>query len=136
MRCTLPVSPSSAVGMHMKNKTVRDVIAPDGVPRPGHGRLLDRRSARYRDPARWNTTPGSGYRPRTGVKYFHHPVVGDLELAFEAMDLSADQGLVLTAYSPEPATPSADGIALLASWLATADGTAGSSAADTTTDAR
>jgi transcriptional regulator with XRE-family HTH domain len=73
---------------------------------------------------------------RTGVKCFHHPVVGDLELAFEAMDLSADQGLVLTAYSPEPATPSADGIALLASWLATAEGTAGSSAADTATDAR
>jgi transcriptional regulator with XRE-family HTH domain len=56
---------------------------------------------------------------QTGTKHFHHPVVGDLELGFEAMELSADQGLTLTAYSPEPATPSADGIALLASWIAT-----------------
>jgi transcriptional regulator with XRE-family HTH domain len=56
----------------------------------------------------------------TGVKRFHHPVVGDLELGFEAMELATATGLTLTAYSPEPASPSADGIALLASWVATA----------------
>lgn len=56
---------------------------------------------------------------RTGTKCFHHPVVGALELDFEAMDLSADEGLVLTAYSPAPGTPSHDGIALLANWIAT-----------------
>ena len=58
---------------------------------------------------------------RSGAKQFHHPVVGDLSLAYEVMELSADTGLTLTAYSPEPDSPSADGLALLASWAATMD---------------
>ena len=44
---------------------------------------------------------------RAGAKQFHHPVVGDLSLAYEVMELSADTGLTLTAYSPEPDSPSA-----------------------------
>ena len=58
---------------------------------------------------------------RAGAKQFHHPVVGDLSLAYEVMELSADTGLTLTAYSPEPDSPSQDGVALLASWAATQD---------------
>ena len=58
---------------------------------------------------------------RAGAKQFHHPVVGDLSLAYEVMELSADAGLTLTAYSPEPDSPSQDGVALLASWAATQD---------------
>jgi transcriptional regulator with XRE-family HTH domain len=57
---------------------------------------------------------------RSGVKHFHHPVVGTLDLAFEAMDLPADPGLTLTAYTAEPGSPSADALTLLASWAATA----------------
>jgi hypothetical protein len=68
---------------------------------------------------------------RSGVKHFHHPVVGALELAFEAMDLPADPGLTLTAYTPEPGSPSEDALRLLASWAATAD-PAGSDAPDRT----
>ena len=60
---------------------------------------------------------------RAGTKQFHHPVVGDLSLAYEVMELSADTGLTLTAYSPEPDSPSQDGLALLASWAATQDQT-------------
>jgi transcriptional regulator with XRE-family HTH domain len=56
---------------------------------------------------------------RTGVKCFHHPVVGDLTLNFEAMDLTADSGLTLTAYTAEPGSPSAERLQLLASWEAT-----------------
>jgi hypothetical protein len=37
------------------------------------------------------------------------------------MELSADTGLTLTAYSPEPDSPSQDGLTLLASWAATLD---------------
>ncbi|MDF2977597.1 MAG: hypothetical protein K0S40_2325 [Actinomycetospora sp.] len=55
----------------------------------------------------------------TGVKRFHHPVVGDLEVGYETMPLPADPGLVLTIYGLEPASPSADALALLASWSAT-----------------
>ena len=58
---------------------------------------------------------------RAGAKQFHHPVIGDLSLAYEVMELSADTGLTLTAYSPEPDSPSQDGLALLASWAATQD---------------
>jgi transcriptional regulator with XRE-family HTH domain len=56
---------------------------------------------------------------RSGTKHFRHPIVGELDLAFEAMDLSADTGLTLTVYSAEPDSPSADGLSLLASWAAT-----------------
>ncbi|WP_327110109.1 helix-turn-helix transcriptional regulator [Nocardia sp. NBC_01730] len=55
----------------------------------------------------------------TGTKSFHHPVVGDIEVAYETMPLPAEPGLVLTFYSPEPASPSADALSLLASWTAT-----------------
>ena len=56
---------------------------------------------------------------RTGVKRFRHPVVGDMTLAYESMQLTADQGVVLNAYVAEPGTPSAENLALLASWAAT-----------------
>jgi hypothetical protein len=58
---------------------------------------------------------------RSGVKHLHHPVVGDLSLAYESMELVADVGLVLNGYSAEPGTPSQDALNLLASWAATAD---------------
>ncbi|TXN28343.1 helix-turn-helix domain-containing protein [Lacisediminihabitans profunda] len=58
---------------------------------------------------------------RTGVKRLHHPQVGDLELSYEAMELSSDPGLTFLAYTAEPNTPSADGLRLLASWAATLD---------------
>jgi transcriptional regulator with XRE-family HTH domain len=56
---------------------------------------------------------------RTGVKHFRHPVVGLLDLMFEAMALEADEGLTLTAYAAEPGTSSHDGLKLLASGAAT-----------------
>ncbi|SDK55004.1 transcriptional regulator, XRE family [Arthrobacter sp. ov407] len=55
----------------------------------------------------------------TGVKPFHHPVVGDFELTFQAMQLPGDEGLTLIAYSAEPGTPGHDALNLLASWGAT-----------------
>ena len=58
---------------------------------------------------------------RTGVKRFHHPAVGDLTLTFEALDLAADTGLRISAYTAEPGTPSDDALKLLASWAATLD---------------
>jgi transcriptional regulator with XRE-family HTH domain len=56
---------------------------------------------------------------RTGVKKLHHPVVGDLELTYEGMELPADPGLMMFVYMAEPASPSEDGLKLLASWAAT-----------------
>jgi transcriptional regulator with XRE-family HTH domain len=57
---------------------------------------------------------------RTGSKNVHHPVVGDLDLTFEAMDLTSAPGLQLLAFSAAPGSPSHDGLRLLASWAATA----------------
>jgi transcriptional regulator with XRE-family HTH domain len=58
---------------------------------------------------------------RTGIKRLHHPVVGDLSLTYEALDLAADAGLRISAYNAEPGTASEDGLNLLASWAATLD---------------
>jgi hypothetical protein len=63
---------------------------------------------------------------RSGVKRFHHPVVGDLTLAFEALDLAADESLRMSAYTAEPGTPSEDALNVLASWAATMDHAASS----------
>ena len=56
---------------------------------------------------------------RTGIKHFHHPVVGTIDVAFDSLDLLADAGLTLTAYSAEAGSPSEDALKLLASWAAT-----------------
>ena len=54
-----------------------------------------------------------------GTKRFHHHVVGDLILSYESLDMAAEPGLNLTLYSAEPGSPTAHGLALLASWAAT-----------------
>ena len=56
---------------------------------------------------------------RTGTKVFHHPVVGTLELGYEALVLPADTGLQLNVYTAVPGSPSDDALKLLASWAAT-----------------
>jgi hypothetical protein len=52
----------------------------------------------------------------TGTKHLHHPVVGQLTLDFESVELPADAGQVLLVYTAEPGSPSAEALALLASW--------------------
>ena len=58
---------------------------------------------------------------QTGTKHFRHPVVGLLDVAFDAMPLPAreEQHLTLTCYTAEPGSPSEDALKLLASWAAT-----------------
>jgi len=51
----------------------------------------------------------------------HHPVVGDLTLTFETMELSAHEGLTMAAYTAEPGSKSEEALNLLASWTATLD---------------
>ncbi len=58
---------------------------------------------------------------RTGSKQLRHPVVGDLDLAYEAMELPSDPGLTVLVYTAEPASPTDVGLRLLASWAATLD---------------
>ncbi|WP_320775593.1 helix-turn-helix transcriptional regulator [Streptomyces sp. CRN 30] len=65
---------------------------------------------------------------RSGVKRFRHPLVGTLDLPYEAMDLPSDPGLRLNFYTPEPDSPEQQALNLLASWTTT--GTVVSSAND------
>jgi transcriptional regulator with XRE-family HTH domain len=55
----------------------------------------------------------------TGSKRFHHPIVGELDLTYETMQLVADAGLMLFVYTAEPGSKSEDALNLLASWAAT-----------------
>jgi transcriptional regulator with XRE-family HTH domain len=56
-----------------------------------------------------------------GVKHFHHPVVGELDLSFNRLDLAADHGMTIFTYAAEPGSRSEEALKLLGSWAATAD---------------
>ena len=56
---------------------------------------------------RWHTT---------GTKHFHHPVAGDLALAYEGLELTADPGQTLITFTAEPSSPSQQALTFLASW--------------------
>jgi transcriptional regulator with XRE-family HTH domain len=60
-------------------------------------------------------------RHDTGLKRFQHPVVGELNLTFEAMELVADPGLTMFVYTADPGSKSEQALNLLASWTATPD---------------
>ena len=55
---------------------------------------------------------------RHGSKRFRHPAVGDLDLTYEALQLSGDDDLTIVTYTAESGTPSGDGLELLATWAA------------------
>ena len=56
-----------------------------------------------------------------GTKRFHHPVVGELTLAYEQLAITAEPGLVLMVYTAEPRSSSAERLRLLASWATPAN---------------
>lgn len=55
---------------------------------------------------------------RSGRKRLRHPVVGQLDLDFESMELPSEPGLHLNVYTAAAGTPTADALRLLASWAA------------------
>jgi transcriptional regulator with XRE-family HTH domain len=66
----------------------------------------------------------------TGVKHFNHPVVGELRLTFNRLDLAADPGLTIFTYAAEPGSRSEEALKLLGSWAATVDPTESPRATD------
>ena len=58
---------------------------------------------------------------RSGQKRLRHPVVGQLDLDFEGMELASSPGLHLNVYTAAAGTPTADALTLLASWAASQD---------------
>ena len=77
--------------------------------------LLSTRSEEFR--ARWASHDVRFHR--SGTKRFHHPLVGDLTLAYESLELPADASLTLVTYSAEPGSPSEAALLELARWSAT-----------------
>jgi len=55
-----------------------------------------------------------------GTKRYRHPIVGDVEIRYEALQL-ADEDQTLFIYTTEPGSSSAQALALLDSWSATPD---------------
>lgn len=51
---------------------------------------------------------------RTGLKLVHHPVIGDLDLTYQAMDLASDKGLQMMVFSAEPGSATHERLQLLA----------------------
>ena len=94
----------TAAGQDPHNKSLHDLVGE-----------LSTRSDEFR--SRW-----SSHNVRThgtGIKHFHHHIVGGLTLAYESLDLRAEPGLTMTIYAAEPDSPTAHALALLASWAAT-----------------
>lgn len=55
---------------------------------------------------------------RTGRKRLHHPLVGDVELDYEAFELPGDPGQRLNVYTAAPDSAAQEALNLLASWTA------------------
>ena len=56
---------------------------------------------------------------RSGTKRMHHPLVGDLTLAYERLELPADPGLGIVTYSAEPGSVSEERLRELGEWAST-----------------
>jgi transcriptional regulator with XRE-family HTH domain len=55
---------------------------------------------------------------RTGMKEVHHPLVGEMSLSFEGLQLTSARGLLMLPYTAEPGSASYDKLQLLANWTA------------------
>jgi hypothetical protein len=69
-------------------------------------------------PARRSPAP-EGHSSPFGTKHFHHPIVGDLDLAYDTLDLAGEHGVEMTIYTAEPGSPTYEALRLLASWAVT-----------------
>lgn len=58
-------------------------------------------------------------RYQRGMKRYRHPDVGDVEFGYESFDLTTEPGLTMLVYTIEPHSPTAERMALLASWAKT-----------------
>jgi len=56
----------------------------------------------------------------TGTKHLHHPLVGDLTLDYVTLNVAGAPDQALVILTPEPASPSAEALSILASWTGAA----------------
>ncbi|MGW6740906.1 helix-turn-helix transcriptional regulator [Streptomyces sp. NPDC055025] len=79
--------------------------------------LIGELSLRDQDFRRW-WADHDVLRRTHGTKRYHHPVVGDLDLEYEALTPAADPEQTLGLHTAEPGSPSEQALRLLASWTA------------------
>jgi transcriptional regulator with XRE-family HTH domain len=91
-------------GRHPHDKDLHDLVGE-----------LSTRSEEFR--TRWGAHDVRNHG--AGTKRFHHAAVGELTLAFEGLEMTAEPGLTLTVYTAEPGSPSEERLRLLASLAAT-----------------
>ncbi|MER6397504.1 helix-turn-helix transcriptional regulator [Kitasatospora sp. NPDC001603] len=53
-----------------------------------------------------------------GVKLIHHPLVGELDFGYETLSVNGSPDQLLVAYTAPPGSPTAQKLAMLASWTA------------------
>src|SRR3954453_19924394 len=73
---------------------------------------LSMRSADFRE--RWAAHDVRQYR--NGTQRFRHPLVGELTLTYEALELAADVDQILIAYTAEANSPSQQALSRLSNW--------------------
>ena len=56
---------------------------------------------------------------RSGIQPFRHPLAGDLDLEYDALEIPADPGQTIIVYSAEPDSAAHEALGILASWAAT-----------------
>lgn len=56
---------------------------------------------------------------QAGTKRLNHPVIGEIEISYEVMELSADSGLTIAVFTTEAGSRSEEALSLLGSWAAT-----------------
>jgi transcriptional regulator with XRE-family HTH domain len=84
---------------------------------PRLGQLIGELSMRSEDFRRW-WAEHPVQDKTSGLKGFHHPVVGDLELSYETLRAADDPDQALITYAAEPGTTSHDALRMLLSWSA------------------
>ena len=94
---------------------------------PQLAELVGELSVRDEDFRRW-WAEHEVLRHTYGTKHLHHPLVGDLTLAYEALTVTDDPEQTLGLHTAEPGSPSEQALRLLANWTGDAP-TAAESAA-------
>ncbi|HVX31891.1 MAG TPA: helix-turn-helix transcriptional regulator [Solirubrobacterales bacterium] len=58
----------------------------------------------------------------TGAKRLHHPIVGEITVGYETMQMSADPALTMSIFTVESTSASQDALTILSSWSASEAG--------------
>ncbi|MFI6359894.1 helix-turn-helix transcriptional regulator [Streptomyces sp. NPDC050743] len=86
---------------------------------PALAELVGELSVQDADFRRW-WAENDVFQRTHGTKHYHHPVVGDLILRYEAFTPADDAEQTLGVSTAEPGSPSAERLSLLASWAGSA----------------